>query len=184
MDAETLTRREAASIKKNDDVIVALRAAHHNQVQLNVLADQKANINIGITLVFVSVFQSQFDPAGESIAMRLGYILLIVTVAVSLLLALGVVLPRTGRARIHTPGQMTNAFFFGMFTQLRQQEYLDFLERKLEDNETARRMLATDIYQIGQVLRRKYRLLRLSYGFLGLAALFAVSLFCVRVLTA
>ncbi len=39
--------------ESTQDVIQALRTAHQHQVQLNVLADQKANINIGFTLFFI-----------------------------------------------------------------------------------------------------------------------------------
>ena len=177
------TELEALPVAESDDVIVALRTAQQHQVQLNVLADQKANINIGFTLFFVTLTQSQLSLAsGQLPVMRVGFVLLILTIATSLLLALFVVLPRTGKMRIQNPEQMSNPFFFGMFTQLPQTEYVDYLTRLLDDNPTARRMLAADIYQIGTVLKRKYRLLRYSYGFLGLSAVIAVSLYCYRIL--
>ena len=58
----------------------------------------------------------------------------------------------------------------------------DYLVDRLHDNRTARRLMAVDIYQIGKVLNRKYRLLRLSYGFLALSVVIAVSLYCYRIL--
>ena len=177
------TQFEASPAVESDDVIVALRTAQQHQVQLNVLADQKANINIGFTLFFVTLTQSQLSLAdGQSAILRIGFVLLILTIATSLLLALFVVLPRTGKLRIQNPEQMSNPFFFGMFTQLPQAEYVDYLTRSLDDNPTARRLLAADIYQIGTVLKRKYRLLRYSYGFLGLSAVIAVVLYCYRIL--
>ena len=42
----------------SSEVIVAVRTVQQSQVQLNVLADQKANINIGFTLLFLSLSQS------------------------------------------------------------------------------------------------------------------------------
>jgi len=172
-----------ATVADSDDVIVALRTAQQHQVQLNVLADQKANINIGFTLFFVTLTQSQLSLAdGQPGFMRAGFVLLILSIATSLLLALTVVLPRTGKARVRNPEQMSNPFFFGMFTQLSQSEYVDYLSRQLDDNQVARRLLAADIYQIGLVLKRKYRLLRFSYGFLGLSTLIAVLLYCYRIL--
>ena len=84
-----------------DDIIVALRTAHQHQVQLNVLADQKANIVLGFTLFFITLTQSQFSLAeGEADFLRYGFVLLTLMIATSLLLALIVVLPRTGRTRI------------------------------------------------------------------------------------
>jgi len=174
---------ESSPAADSDDVVVALRTAQQHQVQLNVLADQKANINIGFTLFFVTLTQSQLAVVDAQPAiLRAGFALLILTIATSLLLALIVVLPRTGKLRIRHPEQMTNPFYFGMFTQVAQAEYVEYLTRLLDDNSTARRLLAVDIYQIGQVLKHKYRLLRYSYGFLGLSAVIAVVLYCYRIL--
>ena len=177
------TNSEFSPPEESDDVVVALRTAQQHQVQLNVLADQKANINVGFTLFFVTLTQSQLAAIdGQPVIQRAGFALLILTIAISLLLALIVVLPRTGKLRIRDPEQMTNPFYFGMFTQLPQAEYVDYLTRLLGDNPTARRLLAADIYQIGTVLKRKYRLLRYSYGFLGLGAVIAVALYGYRIL--
>ena len=45
-------------VEHNSEVIVAIGTVQQSQVQLNVLADQKANINIGFTLLFLSLNQS------------------------------------------------------------------------------------------------------------------------------
>ncbi len=172
-------------IRSAQDVIQALRTAHIHQVQLNLIADQKANINIGFTLFFVTLSQSQFSlSAGEDVLIRVGFILLILSIATSLLLALVVVLPRTGKTRIDKPEQMSNPFFFGQFSQLKQDEYVDYLTTQFDDSNNARRLLAVDIYQIGLVLSHKYRLLRFSYSFLALSTLIVVMLYCYKILNA
>ncbi|MEM7563295.1 MAG: Pycsar system effector family protein [Pseudomonadota bacterium] len=166
-----------------DDVIVALRTAQQHQVQLNMLADQKANINIGFTLFFITLSQSQFTLEDSSPELlRIGFVFFIVSIALSLLLALIVVLPRIGKTRINNASEMTNPFYFGMFTQLSQRDYTDYLTGRLSGNESARELLVIDIYQIGQVLNRKYRILRFSYGFLALGVMIAVFLYCYRIL--
>ena len=180
-----LNEPDVAASVETDDVIVTLRTAQQHQVQLNVLADQKANINIGFTLFFITLTQSQFSlAAGEQAFVRAGFILLILSIATSLLLALIVVLPRTGKTRIEKPEQMSNPFYFGMFSQLPQDDYVEYLSAHLEDNAVARRLLAADIYQIGEVLSRKYRLLRFSYGFLAFSTVIAVALYCYKILAA
>ncbi len=177
--------QEKIKFDGSQDVIQVLRTAQQHQVQLNVLADQKANINIGFTLFFITLTQSQLSlGADEAGLVRIGFIVLILSIATSLLLAIFVVLPRTGKKRIRSADQLTNPFYFGMFSQLSQQDYADFLADELDDNRRAREMIAIDIYQIGLVLRRKYRLLRWSYGFLGLSAIIAVTLYCYKILIA
>lgn len=176
---------ERPASESTQDVIQALRTAQHHQVQLNVLADQKANINIGFTLFFITLTQAQFGLAeGEPAVVRAGFMLLILAIASSLLLALLVVLPRMRRQRVRAAEQMSNPFYFGLFTQLEQQEYVDYLVVELENRGRARELIAADIYQIGQVLRRKYRLLRASYACLAFAAVLAVILYCFKIVTA
>lgn len=175
--------QEKIKFDGSQDVIQVLRTAQQHQVQLNVLADQKANINIGFTLFFITLTQSQLSLGADQAGLvRIGFIVLILSIATSLLLAIFVVLPRTGKTRVRNADQLTNSFYFGQFSQLSQQEYADFLADRLADNRRAREMIAIDIYQIGLVLRRKYRLLRLSYGFLGLSAVIAVILYCFKIL--
>ncbi len=182
---EEVAALEAEQPLDSDDVIVALRSAHQHQVQLNVLADQKANINLGFTLFFITLTQSQFTLAeGEADFLRYGFVLLTLTIATSLLLALTVVLPRTGRKRISRPEEMSNPLYFGMFSQVPQRDYVDYIESNIGDNAQARRSLSVDIYQIGLVLRRKYRLLRFSYGFLALSTVIAVILYSYKILNA
>ena len=114
--------------------------------------------------------------------LRWGLILITVVVAVSLTLALMVVFPRTGGKRIQKAEQMANPFYFGMFSQLDQQSYVDYMLENLNHNHKARRMLLVDIYQIGHVLKRKYRLLRFSYGFLALSAISSTALLTYKTL--
>jgi hypothetical protein len=168
----------------SDEVIVALRTLQQSQVRLNILADQKANINIGFTLLFITLSQSPLVLDSLTTPfLRWGLIGVTVAVAVSLTLALMVVFPRTGGAHIQKPEQMVNPFYFGMFSQLEQQSYVDYMMENLDHNLKARRMLLVDVYQIGRVLRRKYRLLRFSYGFLALSAISSTALLTYKTLS-
>lgn len=183
--AEELRSANNLVIDNGEDVIVALRTAHQHQVQLNILADQKANINIGFTLFFITLTQSQFSlGTDEPELIRIGFILLTLSIATSLILALIVVLPRLGRTRIDKPRQMSNPLYFGMFSQLSQSAYVEYLTGLLDGNENARQLVAVDLYQIGMVLSRKYKVLRFSYGFLALSTLIAVVLYCYKILNA
>ncbi len=70
-----------------------------------------------------------------------------------------------------------------MFSQLDQQSYVDYMLENLNHNHKARHMLLVDIYQIGHVLKRKYRLLRFSYGFLALSAISSTALLTYKTLS-
>lgn len=175
---------DITEVEHSDEVIVALRTVQQSQVRLNVLADQKANINIGFTLLFLTLSQSPLVAEATGLnVVRWGVIVVTLTVAISLTLALLVVSPRTGGPRIRKGEEMANPFYFGMFTQLDQESYVHYMLSNLNRDQEARRMMLVDIYQIGRVLKRKYRLLRFSYAFLAFSALLSAALFTYRILT-
>lgn len=167
-------------MEDQQDLIIALRSAHQHQVQLTTLADQKANINIGF-ISLVGIFLSN-SPLLQMIkgdfVMQVGFVVFAILLTLSLVMALAVVVPRLGRSRISKASEMGNPLYFGMFTQIPRQDYVDYMVDNLQTNEQARSMLASDIYQIGQVLKRKYRSLRISYVFLGLSVFTGVLLYC------
>ncbi len=163
----------------NQDTIVALRCAQQHQVHLTAQADQKANINIGIvSLVAIFISNSKIAMATEAdIIIKMGMVGFIAMVAISLVMALMVVMPRLGRVKNTQATEMSNPFYFGSFTQIPLGDYVDYMDNNLTNNDQAKRMLASDIYQIGQVLNRKYASLRISYVFLGLSVMMGVGLY-------
>jgi hypothetical protein len=83
------------------------------------MADPKAHINIGFTLLFTALSQSPalLETIINSL-IRCGIIAVPLSVAILLTVALMVVFPRTGGGQIHKSGQMVKPFYFGMFAQL------------------------------------------------------------------
>ena len=70
-----------------------------------------------------------------------------------------------------------NLLFFGSFTQLGEEEYLERIKERLTTDEGIYLTMARDIYQNGMVLeRKKYRLLGYAYRIflVGLTASFLV----------
>lgn len=152
--------------KKDDhDVIYTLRTAHQNQMQLVIMADKKAHILIGVISVTLTILFTRVDIQN---LLQAGYIIpftgFMALEILSVVLALLVIIPST--KRFHTPEsieQIPNALFFGYFTNYEQNAYVDYLLTTLQDNMAARKILATDFYQVGHILKKKYRLLRYSY---------------------
>lgn len=166
-----------------DDVIVTLRTAQQHQVNLSIIADQKANIVIGFALIFFSVVQSQiFAKEFTEKVYFLPLTALSLTVFFSLFLAILVVLPRTAKVNLNVPADMPNPLFFGFFSSFSQEEYTDYMLSSLDSNERARKLLIQDIYQIGAVLKRKYQLLRMSYMALAFGALLSIVILVLKLI--
>jgi hypothetical protein len=149
------------------DVIQTLRTAHQNQTQLNLMADQKANILIGtLVLMFTVVFTRLLTLKEFNYEIILPLAVFVILELIPIILTTLVLIPRniSGLKNIAIES-MPNPLFFGFFTCFTEQEYCDYIAEKLSDNDCAQNFLVKDIYQIGVILKRKYYLLRLAYLF-------------------
>ena len=173
---ESLTKNTEAHEKPDDhDVIYALRTAQQHQVQLSLVADQKANIIIGVTMIFLSAIQSQlFSSEFSTKIYFIPLIVLSIMISIAFFSAILVVLPRINQYNFKSPEDMPNPLFFGHFTSFDQKTYSNYLLGILIDNASARKLLTGDIYQIGLVLKKKYALLKYSYTFLASGVLIFV----------
>ena len=137
--------------------IHVMRTTQQMHLQLSQMADQKASILMGATFVIFTIAIGQ----GHGAMPPLPLAILGVFAFASAVLAILVVVPVAGaRAK----PQPLNLLFFGSFTVLDEAEYTRQLEARLETDQGVFELMARDIYQNGQVLRRKkYRLLRYAY---------------------
>jgi hypothetical protein len=151
----------------DNDVIQTLRTAHQNQTQLNLMADQKANILIGtLVLMFTVVISRLMTLVDDTDKNLVPIIVFLILELVPLVLTTLVLIPKNiATSKKLKIDQMPNPLFFGFFTRYSESEYLNFINSKLINNDSARQMLIIDIYEIGVILRKKYALLRYAYIF-------------------
>lgn len=154
-------------IPVNHDVIYTLRTAHQSQSQLNAMADQKANILVGTIAIFLTFLVTRLSTneiSDHSILIALGSVISLELIA--MILGIMVIRPRT-RWMNHSLkiDQMPNPLFFGFFSVYSESEYVDYMTKKLVDNDSARELLLKDLYQVGKVLKRKFTLLKFAYTF-------------------
>lgn len=132
------------------------RTAVLAQMQLSAMADQKASILMGATFVIFTI------AVGHSDGGRAPLPLLILGGAafLSAVCAVLAILPAI-RYRRQAP---LNLMFFGSFTRLGEEEYIERLTAQLRSDDSIYRTMARDIYQNGTVLaRKKYRMLGWAY---------------------
>ena len=95
----------------------------------------------------------------------------------SALCAVFAVLPSISSPKKSIAGPLPNKLFFGFFTSIPEEEWIDSVLDDLHSDEAIFRIMLHDIYQNGQVMQRK------KYRFLGLAyRIFMVGL-CATVIT-
>ena len=160
------------------DVIYALRTVHQNQTHLITLADQKANILIGIVAVIFSIlFTNTHFLTNIHQWLLIPFICFLLVELMVVILALLVILPKNiTRIRRRKLEDMSNPLFFGSFIQFKEDEFVKFLFNDLNNDRIARIYLIKDIYQTGIVLKKKYVLLRYAYIFAVIGVVLLLSL--------
>jgi hypothetical protein len=149
------------------NAVHVIRTAQQIHVMLSQMADQKANILLAATFVIFTIAIGQAHSAAEPLP-------LLILGGASFLAAVFAILAVLPATHYRMKGEM-NLLFFGSFTALGEEEYLDRICREIAYDESAYRMMARDLYQNGVVLeRKKYRLLGYAYRIflVGLVASF------------
>jgi hypothetical protein len=140
--------------KEVHNMLVSAQAAH---IEFSSMADSKANILMGASFVVFSLTLGQMQSHDISMPMLvLGTFSFLATV-----LSVLAVLPEVGgKTKFAAP----NPLFFGYFSRLKEDEFIDMLIDQMRSEEKVYRMMARDLHQNGTVLERhKYRFLRLAY---------------------
>ena len=138
------------------NAIHLVRTSQQIHVQLSAMADHKASILMGATFVIFTITIGQ----ARSASAPLPLLILGASAFFSAVFAVLAILPAT---HYRKTGPI-NLLFFGSFTQLDQEDYLDQVVERLRSDEDVFRTMARDIYQNGVVLeRKKYRLLGFAY---------------------
>jgi len=158
------------------DIIYVLRTSQQHHVQLGLIADQKANIILGSYLIFITVTQGILD---KNELLTIPIWILITAYTLAAFYSLMVITPRFRNKRMKTGSEHGNLLFFGGFSELSQDEYITILSSELQSNQSAHELLMKDIYQIGKVLQKKYRNLRLSYAILASGVLVSMVAFSI-----
>ena len=147
-----------------------IRTVQMIHIQLSAMADQKASILMGASFVIFTITINQ----SRGSLPPLPLLVLGAFAFVSAILTVLAIVPKTKVPE----GMPVNLLFFGSFTQLQQDDFIDRVVDSMADEETMLRTIAADVYGNGQVLqRKKYRYLEYAYrtflaGLVAAAAVF------------
>lgn len=134
-----------------------MRTTQLAQLQLSAMADHKASILMGATFVIFTITIGKAQGTSAPVPL----LILGAAAFFSAILAVLAVLPVTRRRK---PTGEPNILFFGAFTRLGEDEFIETLMARLDSDDTVYRTMARDIYQAGTVLQnKKYRMLGYAY---------------------
>ena len=157
--------------KEVHNMLVEAQQAH---VQFSSMADSKASILMGASFVVFSLTLGQ-NQASQMTAPTL--VLMTFSFFATVLSVLAVLPEIGGKGKFGAP----NLLFFGVFSRMDEDEYVERVVEEMRSEERVYRMMARDLHQSGSVLHRhKYRYLQYSYrtfliGLIATAIAFALS---------
>jgi len=143
--------------------------AERNHIQLSGIADRKANIILAVCSVIISsvltgsakIFKSDFDTYFLS-PMAIFLVFMVLTMIMSIMTTM----PKLSAGTFDKEAvkeHKVNLAFFGNFHKMELKDYEWAVKYMQDDTAEIYKMLTTDLYFLGSVLDRKFRLLNFTY---------------------
>lgn len=180
----TLKKKTGKNLGRGVDTLY--RTTFRNHINLSQIADGKANMMISINTIVLSILIAAsgagFSFLGNALAqdfyLLLPLLLLLCSSLTALVFAVFSAKPTITNFKLpkKNPSEF-NLLFFGNFLQLPKDGFVNYLSDLKRDQNRLYDDMARDLYQLGIVLRKKYRLLSLSYNIFVGGLILAVTSF-------
>lgn len=145
------------------------RVTLNNHTKLSQIADSKANILLSVNAIIISIALStlipKLDSPTNSHLIIPTFIMLMFSV-VSIIFAILSTRPKVSSGtftRKDIEDKKVNLLFFGNFHKMPLEEYTWAVNEMMKDREYLYNSMIKDLYYLGLVLDRKYKLLRSTY---------------------
>lgn len=167
--ASTDQQRQKTGKHLGRGIDTLFRVGFNNHMEMSALADGKANMIISINTILLSILVTLGSTQTywlERMDLRLLNFLplgiLLLTCTVSLVFALLSTRPKMTEDRVQSYDR--NRLFFGVFLEQSKSEFLSYLDDLKDDQHRLYQHLGRDLYSLGEILNKKYRLIKYSYN--------------------
>ncbi len=145
------------------------RVTLRNHIKLSDIADTKANILLSVNAIIISLALANLIPKLDAPSNRH---LMIPSLVLVLFSVAAIILSIMSTQPNVTGGEFTkdqvrkrkvNLLFFGNFFKMSYEKYQEAIDAVISDKDYVYTMLTKDLYLLGVVLKRKYKLLKITY---------------------
>lgn len=182
--------------KKNDKmqqpdrgVDTLFRVTLNNHTRLSDIADSKANILLSVNAIVISIALSTLIPklaTPKNEYLLLPSIVMLFSSVVSIVFAILATKPNVTYESFNEEDvklKKVNLLFFGNFYQMSLDAYEEAMQELMKDRDYLYNSLTRDLYFLGKVLERKYRLLSITYTIFMIGTILSVLTFSYAVFT-
>ncbi|MCB0577959.1 MAG: HD domain-containing protein [Phaeodactylibacter sp.] len=168
----TIRKKTGKDFGRGVDTIY--RVTLRNHINLSSIADGKANMIISINTLVLSIlitaasagFSLSQAAIGENLKFAIPVITLMLTSLTAISFAVFSAMPKVSGQQFTEEDvrqHRVSLLYFGNFLKIPKDEFVDYLRGLKEDQEVLYDDLSRDLYNLGQVLQKKYRLLTYAY---------------------
>ncbi len=169
----------------NSTIQTYFKTSYHTHIHLSGIADRKAQMLISVNAILISVLITvlSYSNIAETRPPLLIPVTLFMVFGLSaLVFAVLSARPKVTRqpiAHLLPEERRSNLLFFGHFTQLDPDDYIREMNDLFEDPNELQSAMHRDMYFLGKVMDRKYRLVSMAYtlfliGFIGAVCSFLI----------
>jgi hypothetical protein len=160
-----------------------LRLTSQNHIRLSEMADSKANILISVNAIIISVILSVLlRKLAEDPYLTLPTLIFLVSSVTTIVLAIMATRPKVNTGRFSQEdidAKKTNLLFFGNFHKMDYESYSEAMKVMMTDADYLYGSMLQDIFVLGTVLGKKYKLLRLAYTLFMVGIIVSVLAFAI-----
>ena len=161
------------------------RVTLNNHTQLSQIADSKANILLSVNAIIISIALSTLIPKLDSPSnahLVLPTFVMLMFSVISIIFAILSTRPKVTNGsftRKDIEAKKINLLFFGNFYKMPLDEYTWAMKEMMKDREYLYDSMIKDLYFLGLVLNRKYKLLRITYTVFMIGIIISVATFVI-----
>lgn len=174
LDAEKKTTRKITGKDFGRGVDTLYRVTLRNHINMSTIADGKANMIISINTLVLSILITAAAAAmsagsftiDDNLSVFVPTLILMITALSAIIFAVFSAIPKVAGVDFTMSDVKENKvslLFFGNFLRVSEPEFVNYLNDLKTDQESLYDDLSHDLYNLGRVLEKKYRLLNISY---------------------
>lgn len=186
MDGNEVTKSKKKSTKAEKSergVDTVFRVTLGNHTRLSGIADSKANILLSVNAIIISIALSTIIPKldnPKNAHLVIPTFIMLFSSVITIIFAILSTRPKVTKgvfSREDIEDKKVNLLFFGNFYKMPIEEYEWAMNEMLKDRDYLYGTMIKDLYYLGIVLEKKYRLLRIAYNLFMIGIIISVIAF-------
>ncbi|RED45739.1 Pycsar system effector family protein [Seonamhaeicola aphaedonensis] len=188
-------KKEELIFKKNKvemperGIETMFRVTLKNHMHLSNIADTKANILLSVNAIIMSLVLANLIPKLDNASNKhliIPTIIFVLVTVASIILSILATRPNVTRGKFtkaDVANKKVNLLFFGNFHKMSLNDFEWAMGEMMQDREYLYSSMKKDLYYLGLVLNKKYKILRLTYSVFMIGIIVSVIAFAIAFYT-